>query len=138
MQTSVLLSIKPEFAEKILSGQKRYEFRRVLFKSKSVSRIFIYASSPVQRIVGEFEIEEILELSKRRLWKRTSRHSGINKAYFDKYFAGSGKAFAIKVCRPLRYSTPIPLRHICDTDRPPQSFMYLELKAPSAALLKAA
>jgi len=125
MQTSVLLSIKPEFAEKILSGTKRYEFRRVLFKSKSVSRIVIYASSPVQRVVGEFEIEEILELSKPRLWKRTKRHSGIKKAYFDQYFAGSGKAFAIKVCRPRRYSTPVPLRHICDIDRPPQSFMYL-------------
>jgi len=125
MQTSVLLSIKPEFAEKILRGEKLFEFRRVLFKSKFVSRIVIYASSPVQRVVGEFEVEEILALSKQRLWIRTRLHSGIKKAYFDEYFQGCGKAFAIKVRRPRRYSTPVPLRHVCDTDRPPQSFMYL-------------
>jgi hypothetical protein len=53
---SVLLSIKPEFVEKIFSGLKKYEFRRVIFKSKSVSRVVIYASSPVQRVVGEFAV----------------------------------------------------------------------------------
>ena len=29
----ILLSIKPEFAEKIFSGSKKYEFRRRIFKA---------------------------------------------------------------------------------------------------------
>ncbi len=31
-----LLSVKPEYAEKILSGEKIYEFRRRIFKRKDV------------------------------------------------------------------------------------------------------
>ena len=30
----VLLSIKPEFAEKIFNGTKKYEFRKSIFKNK--------------------------------------------------------------------------------------------------------
>ena len=125
MSTSVLLSIKPEFAEKILSGLKKYEFRRVIFKSKSVSRIVIYASSPVQRVVGEFSVGGIIESGKRSLWEQTKSHAGINKPYFDSYFSGKKKAFAIKVHRPVRYRTPLPLASVCPAVRPPQSFIYL-------------
>lgn len=30
----VLLAIKPEFVEKIFSGEKKYEFRKVVFKKE--------------------------------------------------------------------------------------------------------
>lgn len=125
MQTSVLLSIKPEFAEKIFDGLKKFEFRRVIFKSTTVSRIVVYASSPVQRVIGEFEIERILSLRTAKLWHRTKRHSGIQKSFFDQYFRGRDKGFAIKIKCPRRYSTPILLECLCKTSRPPQSFMYL-------------
>lgn len=126
MQTSVLLSIKPEFVSKIFSGQKRYEFRRAIFKSASVSRVVVYASSPVQRVVGEFEIGEILQLCKCELWRRTEKHSGIEKHYFDEYFNGRTTGFAIRILSPHQYATPVRLSAFCNTDRPPQSFMYLE------------
>ena len=55
-----LLSIKPEYAEKILKGEKLFEFRKVAF-AQEVSKIFIYATSPVCRIVGEFEVGGIIK-----------------------------------------------------------------------------
>ena len=55
----VLLSIKPEFVEKIFDGSKKYEYRKVLPKRTDISVIVIYASAPVQRVVGEFRINEI-------------------------------------------------------------------------------
>jgi len=131
MQTSVLLSIKPEFAEKIFSGLKRYEFRRVLFKSKFISKVVVYASSPVQRVIGEFEIEYILALDKRALWKQTKEFAGIEKAYFDDYFENRTTANAIKIKCPRRYSTPLRLGEVCDVKSPPQSFMYLQQKQPT-------
>jgi len=126
MQTSVLLSIKPEFVEKIFAGLKRYEFRRVLFRSKSVSRVVVYASSPVQQVVGEFEVGGILALHKWKLWQLTKRHSGIPKSYFDEYFRGQQTGFAIEIKRPQRYTTPMLLKQLFRLARPPQSFMYLE------------
>lgn len=125
MQTSVLLSIKPEFVEKIFSGLKRYEFRRVIFKSKNVSKVVVYASHPVQRVVGEFEVGGILALSRHQLWQQTRQFSGIAKAYFDEYFADKETAYAIKINRAKRYSRPMTLENLCPSARPPQSFMYL-------------
>ena len=56
----VLLSIKPEFVEKIFAGTKKYEFRKSLFKKSGVKYVVIYASAPIKRVVGEFEIDDIL------------------------------------------------------------------------------
>lgn len=125
MQTSVLLSIKPEFVEKIFAGLKRYEFRRVIFKSKSVKKVVVYASHPVQRVVGEFEVGFVLELERNQLWRRTRHFSGIAKTYFDKYFADKETGYAIKIERAKRYSKPMTLEYLCPSARPPQSFMYL-------------
>jgi predicted transcriptional regulator len=125
MQKSVLLSIKPEFAEKIFTGLKTFEFRRVIFKSPSVSRVVVYASSPIQRVIGEFQIGEILSLRKRRLWEETEKGSGIEKSYFDKYFSGKESGFAIQIRSPRRYNEPKRLNEFIGHDRPPQSFRYL-------------
>jgi predicted transcriptional regulator len=125
MQTSVLLSIKPEFVEKIFSGLKRYEFRRVIFKSERVSRVVVYASRPVQRVVGEFEVGGILALNRSQLWRHTRRYSGIAKANFDDYFADKEMAYAIKIRRATRYDEPIAFDLLFPSARPPQSFMYI-------------
>jgi len=119
------LSIKPEFVEKIFSGLKRYEFRRVIFKSKSVNKVVVYASHPVQRVVGEFEVGEILALSRNQLWQQTKQFSGIAKSYFDDYFADKQTAYAIRIEAARRYPRPITLENLCPSARPPQSFMYL-------------
>ena len=42
-----LLSIKPEFADMIFAGTKRYEFRRAIFKRNDLEGVLVYASSPV-------------------------------------------------------------------------------------------
>ena len=119
------MSIKPEFVEKIFSGLKRYEFRRVIFKSKSVNKVVVYASHPVQRVVGEFEVGGILALSRNQLWRQTKQFSGIAKTYFDDYFGDNETAYAIKIKSAKRYSRPMTLEHLYPSARPPQSFMYL-------------
>ena len=57
----VVLSIKPEFANKIFDGTKKYEFRKAIFKNDKIKTIIVYASSPVQQVIGEFEIEKIIK-----------------------------------------------------------------------------
>ena len=125
MQTSVLLSVKPRFAKAILDGEKYFEFRRTLFRNRDVRRVVIYASNPVQRVVGEFRIDEILTMEPADLWEITRGGSGIDKSYFDDYFAGREKAHALKVGQPIRYREPKQLGLHFGIDRPPQSFCYL-------------
>jgi predicted transcriptional regulator len=52
---NVLLSLKPKYAEAILDGRKKYEFRRTIFKRKDISKIFIYSNNGVGQITGYFE-----------------------------------------------------------------------------------
>lgn len=120
----VLLSIKPEFAEKIFDGTKRFEFRRSLFKNREVDTIVVYASAPISKVIGEFKIEHILQHELEDLWEQTKDYSGISKEYYDKYFNGKDSGFAIKVKSTNRYKRALNLREEFGMV-PPQSFAYL-------------
>ena len=120
----VLLSIKPEFAEKIFSGEKKFEFRRSIFKNRNVKKILVYASSPVQKVIGEFEIDEIVHQDIETLWDMTSSHSGISKEYFTSYFAGKQQGFAIKIKNLRKFKTAQCIRTQYNA-HPPQSFVYV-------------
>ncbi len=119
----VILSIKPEFAFKIFDGTKQFEFRKAIFKNPAVNKIIVYASSPVQKVIGEFEIDEILKFEKNRLWELTSEASGITEHFFFKYFEEKQDGYAIKIKNTKRYSTPKSLKLDFNL-LPPQSFAY--------------
>ncbi|MDR2979221.1 MAG: ASCH domain-containing protein [Bacteroidales bacterium] len=120
---NVLLSIKPEFANKIFNGTKKYEFRKSIFK-KDVKKVIVYASSPVQRVIGEFDIIGILCKDTESLWHETKKYSGITKDFYDEYFANKEMAYAIKVGTVRKYSCPKYLSDF-DIEYAPQSFAYL-------------
>ena len=82
----IILSIKPEFAKKIFEGDKKFEFRRTIFKNKNVSKVIVYASSPISKVIGEFEIGDILFKDLTTLWDETKEFSGITEDYFYDYF----------------------------------------------------
>jgi len=120
----VLLSIKPEFAEKIFEGTKKYEFRRSVFKNPDVKTIVVYASSPVQRVIGEFTIDKILNEDIQKLWEKTKEYSGISEHFFFEYFNNKEKGFAIKIKDVIKYKKSLCLKSDFNAT-PPQSFMYL-------------
>jgi predicted transcriptional regulator len=123
----VLLSIKPEFAEKIFNGTKKYEFRRTVFKNLDIKTVIVYASSPVQRVIGEFEIDTIINEDLHQLWDRTKEHSGISENFFFEYFVNKEKGYAIKIKKAKRYAISLSLKDDFNAT-PPQSFAYWEGK----------
>lgn len=120
----VLLSIKPEFALKIFDGSKGYEYRRTIFKRSEVTTVVVYASEPIKKVIGEFDIGEILHEEPQALWAKTGDHAGITKKKFLEYFRKRMKGYAIKVKETRMYNTPIPLNKLMVLC-PPQSFTYL-------------
>lgn len=121
----VLLSIKPEYAEKILDGEKRFEFRKAIPKSQNVSTIVIYATMPVGKVVGEFEVKAFLSDSPNALWSYTSEAAGISRRFFNEYFRGRDTAHAIEVRSVKRYKKPLSLSSVLSSGVAPQSFCYL-------------
>lgn len=120
----VLLSIKPEFAKLIFEGTKQFEFRKAIFKNTDIKTVVVYASSPMQKVIGEFEIESIINDQLDSLWEKTKHLAGIDESYFYKYFAEREKGYAIKIKKTKRYKTPLSLKDNFNLT-PPQSFSYL-------------
>jgi predicted transcriptional regulator len=134
VQTCVLLSVKPEYAQAILDGTKTFEFRRTIFRREHVTRVVLYASHPVSKVVGEFTIAGVLTMSPSRLWKATVGRGGVKRAFFDEYFAGKDEGHALEVASVLEYPQPLDLREHFGLARPPQSFCYLRAESSSAQL----
>jgi len=121
----VLLSIKPEYVEKIFSGEKKFEYRKSIFLDKSVKNIVVYSTMPVGRIVGEFTVEKILLDSPESIWDKTKDDSGVQEQFFYKYFNGRRNAYAIKIANPRLYKKPINPKEKDRSFMPPQSFRYI-------------
>lgn len=119
----VVLSIKPEFAEKIFEGTKKFEFRKSIFKNRDVETVIVYASSPVQKVIGEFDIEHIINDKLEELWELTHIHAGITEEYFYEYFQDKDSGFAIKIKEFRKYKIPKDLKEDFNL-LPPQSFSY--------------
>lgn len=122
---NVLLSIKPKYADSTISGQKKYEFRKVVFKKNHINFVYIYSSSPVKRIVGAFRIGDIIEDRPSVLWERLSEFSGLSEQEFFKYFENSDKGFAIEIRNLERFDNPVDPTELFPDFRPPQSFCYV-------------
>lgn len=121
----VILSIKPEFAEKIFNGSKKFEFRRRIYKNKQIKTVVVYASSPISKVIGEFEIEEVIHDELNSLWQTTSELSGISRDYYFDYFKGTEMGFAIAVKKAELYDEPLCIKETFGI-KPPQSFAYVQ------------
>ncbi|WP_409565227.1 ASCH domain-containing protein [Methylobacterium sp. J-078] len=124
----ILLSIKPEFAEKILKGEKRYEFRRAIHSNRSVDIVVIYMTAPIQKIVGEFRIDSILSDSPDKIWDKTHQFAGISRENYDIYFKSRKLAYALSIGSVTKYPIPIDPKLTMPSFTPPQSFMYCPLE----------
>lgn len=121
----VLLSIKPEFAYRILDGQKRYEFRRRIHQNQDIDTILIYATKPVGKVVGEFSIGEIHSEHPDDLWEKTKDYAGISHSFFSSYFEGRTVGHAIEVKKVKRYRIAKNLADFLSSGVAPQSYAYV-------------
>ncbi len=122
---AVLLSVKPRFADLIVAGTKRVEFRRV-WAQEPVPWIAIYSSSPTQRIVGIVEVESVVLASAPTLWTLNgSRGGGVTRTELRSYFSGKPMGYAVMLGRVSRPRAPIEPAEIVRGFRAPQSFRYL-------------
>ncbi len=125
--TSVILSIKPIYAQAIMSGTKKVEFRKKIFK-RPVDKIFVYSSSPEKKIIGFFTIKEIVQNNPKKLWREFSDVGGIDKIDFFNYYQNSETGFSIKIYGVQKFKNGIDPSDIFENFCAPQSYIYLEEK----------
>ncbi len=122
--SAMLLSIKPEYAQRIIDGTKEFEFRTRQCR-EDITKIIFYSTSPESKVVGEAEIAEIISGAPSTVWELTKHGAGITRKFFREYYNGRHFAVAYKLKKVLAYGEPKSLEdygiyHV------PQSFVYLE------------
>lgn len=118
------MSIRREFAKKIFSGTKKYEFRRTIFKNPDVDTVVVYASGAGGAVVGQFQIDRILHEDLDTLWSIAGVEAGISEDSFANYFAHRQDGYAIRIKDATAYEPPLSLGDF-DVHFAPQSFRYL-------------
>ncbi|HBP87252.1 MAG TPA: hypothetical protein DD706_06105 [Nitrospiraceae bacterium] len=121
-----LISIHPEYADKILSGEKKLEFRR-RWPTRSIDILFIYATAPVQRIVGFAKVGRVTQGTPTQLWRLTKDiKGGITRRKLFSYLAGKETGFAIELKKITLLPGGVDPRVCLGRGfRPPQFFKYL-------------
>lgn len=120
-----LLAIHPNYADAIFSLEKRVEFRKTVFR-RTVAQVVVYATAPVQRVLGYFDVVRTIQASPHRLWVKYRSCGGISKRAFDEYYAGRDQGVAIEVGRVRRLQRPIELNQLRRGLKAPQSYCYLD------------
>lgn len=126
-QRDVVLSIKPEYSDKIIEGLKKVELRRRFPVSVPKGTIaYIYSTSPVRAMVGMVEISGVHKLPVNKIWEQYSDTAYIEKIDFDRYFEGVKDGYALEFENVKEFSEPLSLSDLRSRFgfEPPQSFLY--------------
>jgi len=128
-----IMSIHPQYAQKILAGTKRVEFRKRPI-ADDVTHVIVYATAPISAVVGAFEVEAQHTLNPRTLWKRFKEVAGIGWTDYIAYYSGRTAGTGIAVGEVLTPDEPLCLREKLGLTHPPQSFQYLQDETARAML----
>ena len=124
--SKILMSIKPEYVDKIFSGEKKYEYRKRMCKEK-IDTIIVYSSHPIQKVVGELKIKQVLYDKKSIIWDKTNRYGGIAKTKYDKYYENCDYAVAYEIEKAILYDKQKDLKDF-NVRTAPQSYVYITNK----------
>ena len=126
---SVILSLKPCYADLVFEGLKRAELRRRITPNMENCNAFIYVSSPVRQLRGGFRIERVWSGSPADIWNEVSELAHVKKQEFDDYYAGRTIAYALKITDVWIYQNSVgldELRNRIPNFVVPQSWRYVK------------
>jgi predicted transcriptional regulator len=125
---ALLLSIHPQYADKIFEGTKKVELRKVRPKLEADDWVLVYVSSPIKALVGAFQVERVVESSKVQLWKVVQTDAGITRQEFNAYYDDHSKGIGIFFRETRKFQKPIALIQLKEAwpgFHPPQCHRYL-------------
>ena len=120
----ILLPVKPCFAYSIVSGEKEVEFRKRRL-NKEITHVVIYASHPIKKVIGYFEISALDEGKPHELWSKYKHVSGLSHEDFETYYSNSDFGVAIKIKKAKKLEEPMALSNLGESLNVPQNYMYI-------------
>ncbi|MCP3024535.1 hypothetical protein [Cupriavidus basilensis] len=123
----VLISIHPEFTERIIAYTKNIEFRR-LWPNQKIDFLVIYATSPVMKIVAIVRVKNVTRASKTRLWEVGKKEgAGISRRRLFEYMSDRTEGVGILLGDRVALQPALEPNDIFGPKFvPPQSFRYVQ------------
>ena len=95
--SQVILSLKPQYVDLILSGEKAVELRNRVVRMEPGTMIWIYATRPVGGIVALAELDSVVHDTPAEIWFRFEREMCIDREHFDSYIDNRESVSALKL-----------------------------------------
>jgi predicted transcriptional regulator len=126
IKKNIILSIKPKFVRKIHNKEKRFEYRKKIWRSEcKIERIYIYATRPIKQVVGYFKPGIIAIDTPEEIWRKTGFVGGIDHTEYKSYFRNCKEAYAISIEEPYFFEVNMDLESF-GVKYAPQGFLYLD------------
>ena len=106
---NVLISIKPKYVQKMLSGEKSIEIRRRSVNLPNGALLWIYATLPLGCILAVAVVECILFDKPHKIWSKYAPQIGVGEDEFATYVRNCDRISAIKIRSIDKIEPSIPL-----------------------------
>ena len=126
--TQAIISLKPNYGDLILSGDKTVELRNRVVRVTPGTKIWIYVTHPASHIVAMANVELVVHNRPSVIWSRFGKEICIDKDRFDSYVGGRNCVSALVLSSVTKLDEPITLdgiRRKVRTFHPPQFYTYL-------------
>ena len=125
-----MISLKEVYFNRIVSGEKKYEFRRVFAKDLNEGFLCaVYVSSPVQAVKGVVEFDAPRKMRVNEIFRLMEQEKYPFAEGVKEYFKGKEVGYVLPVKKVRVFDKPISLeelRKIKGGFVPPQSFYCLD------------
>jgi predicted transcriptional regulator/ribosomal protein S18 acetylase RimI-like enzyme len=138
-ENTLLMSLRPEYAEMVLKGRKSVEFRRRFSTKYEGATIVFYITRPVKQFMFTATASRVDHQGIERLWSDYRDSGGISRTIFERYFSGVTYGYAIHLANIRSIPNQLVLeraREVYPRLRPPQSFQRLPPHNPLARALE--
>jgi predicted transcriptional regulator len=122
---TILLSVRPKYAEQIIAGTKRVEFRRV-WTSEPVRLLALYSTAPTSRVIAFVSVTRVIKASPTALWGYAKEFGGgVTRNELFSYMEGRKSGFALVLGNVHIMKFPIDPTCCLPNFHAPQSYRYL-------------
>lgn len=123
----LFIAVKPEYANKLISGEKDIELRKTKPHVQAGDYAIIYASAPAKVVLGYGKIKRIILCSPQEMWANFSTRLGIKEQDYLMYYKNSNKSVGIEfeMIKPINPIGLAELRRVDPNFHPPQIYRYV-------------
>lgn len=128
MRKFLLISVHPNYAYKIINGEKTIELRKNRPNIRIGDYVIIYATHPIMAIIGFGKVKNLIITSPDNMWENYSGKLGITKESFSQYYKETNKAIGIEIEAICKFEIGLMLKQVRKYHpnfTPPQTYKYI-------------